>query len=130
MCFALVSRSPAPIFGCMRISLFLRAFWFLRESRSLFSCSYRYLPKLRILQTGGFALGDTSTRSRFLSFANSSASRVEIIFTSLFSPSPSIKRTSRTRICSLILKPLMSANVPPSVLQNTCINKSLHNSKF
>ncbi len=51
--------------------------------------------------TGGFADGEISTKSKPLSSAARNASRVEIIPAWL--PSTSIKRTSGTLICSLIL---------------------------
>ena len=38
-------------------------FWFLRASAAFFCSWYLNLPKSRILQTGGSASGDTSTRS-------------------------------------------------------------------
>ena len=38
--------------------------WFLRASRSFTADSYLYLPKSMSLQTGGRAMGATSTRSR------------------------------------------------------------------
>src|SRR5438132_10443621 len=50
------------------------------------------------LQTGGVALGDTSTISRFLSRAISSARPGGI--TQIISPFSSIKRTSRARMRS------------------------------
>jgi hypothetical protein len=54
-----------------------------------------------ILQTGGFALGETSTRSRPCSEAASRASALEII--PIWLPSGSITRTSFARIASFIL---------------------------
>jgi len=51
-------------------------------------------------QTGGFAVGEISTRSNPPSSAARSASRVDTIPAWL--PSTSIKRTSGTLICSLI----------------------------
>lgn len=52
-------------------------------------------------QTGGFAVGDISTKSRPSSSAERRASLVDTIPAWL--PSTSIKRTSGTVICSLIL---------------------------
>src|SRR5438128_304887 len=56
------------------ISLTSMIFCFLRASFFFFCSSYLNLPKSRILQTGGSALGATSTRSRPASAAISSAS--------------------------------------------------------
>ena len=52
-------------------------------------------------QTGGLAVGEISTKSKPPSSAARRASRVDTIPTWL--PSTSIKRTSGTLICSLIL---------------------------
>jgi len=59
--------------------------------------------------TGGLAVGDISTRSNPLSSAARSASRVDTIPAWL--PSTSIKRTSGTLICSLILARSFSRRV-------------------
>lgn len=59
--------------------------------------------------TGGFAVGDISTKSSPPSSAARSASRVDTIPAWL--PSTSIKRTSGTLICSLILARSLSRRV-------------------
>src|SRR6266496_2477177 len=57
-------------------------------------------PKFMIRQTGGFAVGAISTKSRLASFAFSSASAIAT--TPRGSPSAPIRRTSFHRIWSLI----------------------------
>src|ERR1039457_1380795 len=81
-------------------SLMVMIFWFFLAARSFFSCSYMYLPKSMMRQTGGCAVGETSTKSSPFSLAILSASSgVMMPSCSLWS---SITRTSRTRIRSLV----------------------------
>src|SRR5258708_4247559 len=65
-------------------------------SRAFFFSSYLYFPKSRSLQTGGSALGFTSTRSRPCSCAILRASSV--VITPNIPPSAPTTRTSWTRI--------------------------------
>src|SRR6266851_9231995 len=85
------------------ISLTSMIFCFLRASFFFFCSSYLYLPKSRILQTGGSALGATSTRSRPASDAMVSASLRPTTPTML--PRSSTRRTRRTPISSLMRGP-------------------------
>ena len=55
------------------------------------------------MQTGGFALGEISTKSKPSFFAKSMASSIGMI--PFFSPLESIKRTSFASICLLTLGP-------------------------
>src|SRR5262245_45966898 len=65
--------------GRILISLISMIFWFLRASAAFFWLAYFSLPRSRILQTGGSALGEISTRSRPASSAASSASLMETL---------------------------------------------------
>src|SRR5438094_419039 len=85
------------------ISLTSMIFCFLRASFFFFCSSYLYLPKSRILQTGGSAFGAISTRSRPASEAMTSASLRPTIPTIL--PRSSTRRTFATPISSLIRGP-------------------------
>src|SRR6478735_9362258 len=69
-------------------------------SPCFFFSSYLYLPKSRILQTGGLLLGLTSTRSRPTSRARRKA--WSVVKTPKFEPSSATTRTSGTRIRWLI----------------------------
>src|SRR6266540_885448 len=75
-------------------------FWFFLAARSFFSCSYMYLPKSMMRQTGGCAVEETSTRSRAFSLAILIASNG--VMMPSCSPWSSITRTSRTRMRSLV----------------------------
>src|SRR4029077_16234394 len=85
------------------ISLTSMIFCFLRASFFFFCSSYLYLPKSRILQTGGSAVGAISTRSRPASEAMVSASLRPTTPTML--PRSSTRRTRITPISSLIRGP-------------------------
>ena len=62
------------MFGRILISLTSMTFCFFLASFFFFWASYLNFPKSRILQTGGSAFGDTSTRSRPYSSARANAS--------------------------------------------------------
>src|SRR6266850_1196636 len=85
------------------ISLTSMIFCFLRASFFFFCSSYLYLPKSRILQTGGSAFGAISTRSRPASEAMVSASLRPTTPTML--PRSSTRRTCITPISPLIRGP-------------------------
>src|ERR1700745_2146984 len=85
------------------ISLTSRIFCFCRASFFFFCSSYLYLPKSRILHTGGSAFGAISTRSRPASEAMFSASLRSTTPTML--PRSSTRRTRGTPISSLIRGP-------------------------
>src|SRR6195952_2755862 len=87
------------MFGRILISLISCVFCDLRARLAFFWASYLYLPTSRNLQTGGAALGATSTRSRPTSPACSIASAVSK--TPRFSPFSSITRTLGTEMNSL-----------------------------
>src|SRR4029077_13274342 len=89
--------------GRSLISLTSMIFCFLRASFFFFCSSYLYLPKSRILQTGGSAVGAISTRSRPASEAMVSASLRPTTPTML--PRSSTRRTRITPISSLIRGP-------------------------
>src|SRR6185436_10305369 len=95
--------------GRILISLISCVFCDLRARLAFFWASYLYLPTSRNLQTGGSALGDTSTRSRPTSAACSIASAVSI--TPRFSPFSSITRTLGTVMNSLKRGPLSGGAV-------------------
>src|SRR3954468_19326596 len=99
--------------GRILISLISCVFCDLRARLAFFWASYLYLPTSRNLQTGGSALGDTSTRSRPTSAACSIASAVSI--TPRFSPFSSITRTLGTVMNSLKRGPLSGGAVGPRV---------------
>src|SRR6202007_2789578 len=71
-------------------------FCFLRASFLRFCSSYLYLPMSRILQTGGEAVGEISTRSKPASSALRRA--VSRSTTPKFSPTAPIRRTVRESI--------------------------------
>ena len=73
-CFRLVSWSCAPIFRLRRI-LFVSIF-FPFCFCFFFSCSYLNFPKSRSLTTGGFSLGETSTRVKPFACAFSKATAI------------------------------------------------------
>ena len=58
-----VMMSWSSIFGETRISFQMTAFCFFFASLAFCWRSYRYFPKSRILQTGGWLFGAISTRS-------------------------------------------------------------------
>src|SRR5437667_4158600 len=89
--------------GRSLISLTSMIFCFLRASFFFFCSSYLYLPKSRILQTGGSAVGAISTRSRPASEAMVSASLRSTTPTML--PCSSTRRTRATPISPLIRGP-------------------------
>src|SRR5215510_10924066 len=89
--------------GRILISLTSTTFCFLRASAAFFCAWYLYLPKSRILQTGGTELGAISTRSSPASWAFSSANRVSTV--PWLWPVWSISCTSRFRISSLTRGP-------------------------
>src|SRR5271167_1957262 len=89
--------------GRSLISLTSMIFCFLRASFFFFCSSYLYLPKSRILQTGGSAFGAISTRSRPASEAIEIASLRPTIPTIL--PRWSTRRTRMTPISSLTRGP-------------------------
>jgi len=91
------------MFGRILISLTSMIFCFLRASLLRFCSSYLYLPKSMILQTGGSALGETSTRSSPTLVARSSASAVAT--TPTFSPVSSISRIVRSSMVSFTRGP-------------------------
>ena len=96
------SRSCSLILGVLkRISFSWVTCCFLRDSFTRLLCSYLYLPKSMILQTGGRASGETSTRSRSAPDASCMASPVSMMPTC--SPSALITRTWGTRIIPLTL---------------------------
>src|SRR6185369_8990154 len=78
-------------------------FCFLRASLRFFWASYLNFPMSRILQTGGSALGEISTRSRPTSAAMLSASRSEV--TPAIVPSSLTNRTLGTVIWALMRGP-------------------------
>src|SRR5262245_27611839 len=80
--------------GRILISLISMTFWFLRASAAFFWLAYFSLPRSRILQTGGSALGEISTRSRPASSAASNASLMETF--PRFWPSASMSWTRGT----------------------------------
>ena len=82
--------------GRSLISLISMTFCFLRASFFFFCSSYLNLPKSRILQTGGSALGEISTRSSPTSAAMLMASRVDT--TPIMSPFSPTRRTCGTLI--------------------------------
>src|ERR1044072_9711441 len=92
------------MFGRILISLISCVFCDLRARLAFFWASYLYLPTSRYLQTGGSALGETSTRSRPMSPACSIASAVSM--TPRFSPFSSITRTLGAEMNSLKRGPL------------------------
>jgi len=73
-CFAFVCRSCSPIFVLRRIPFTSTFFCFFFWVRDCFCCSYLNLPQSIILQTGGAAFGDISTRSKPSSSASLRAS--------------------------------------------------------
>src|SRR6516162_3923200 len=89
--------------GRSLISLTSMIFCFLRASFFFFCSSYLYLPKSRILQTGGSAFGAISTRSRPALAAISSASLRPT--TPTIWPRWSTRRTRMTPISPLIRGP-------------------------
>src|SRR5579871_1754611 len=89
--------------GRSLISFTSITFCFLRASFFFFCSSYLYLPKSRILQTGGSAVGAISTRSKPASAAAASASLRETI--PIMVPRSSISLTRATPISSLIRGP-------------------------
>src|SRR5918993_4752577 len=93
------------MFGRILISLISCVFCDFRARLAFFCASYLYLPTSRNLQTGGSALGDTSTRSRPASAACSIASGVSR--TPRFSPFSSITRTLGAEMNSLKRGPLI-----------------------
>src|ERR1700744_5497859 len=92
------------------LSLLAEAFFF--ASLSFFSRLYLYFQKSRILQTGGFAAGLTSTRSTPYLRASVIASARPITPSDLLSAS-TMTRTSRARILLLArMKDLWIAIMP------------------
>src|ERR1700687_328127 len=85
------------------ISLTSITFCFLRATLLFFWISYLNLPKSRILQTGGSALGEISTRSRPASAAMARASRIGV--TPTIVPSSLTRRTVGTEIWVLMRGP-------------------------
>src|SRR5271155_3776122 len=92
--------------GLSLISLTSTTFWRLRASADFFCSRKRYLPKSRILQTGGVALGTISTRSSAASSASCWAS--ERLMTPRFCPSASISWTWMARMSRLVRGPSFS----------------------
>src|ERR1700750_2329004 len=97
------------MFGRILVYLISCVFCDLRARLAFFWASYLYLPTSRNLQTGGSALGDTSTRSRPTSAACSIASGVSR--TPRFSPFSSITRTLGAVMNSLKRGPLSGGAV-------------------
>src|ERR1044072_6394139 len=97
------------MFGRILISLIACVFCDLRARLAFFWASYLYLPTSRNLQTGGSAVGETSTRSRPTSAACSIASAGSN--TPRFSPFSSITRTLGTEMNSLKRGPLSGGAV-------------------
>src|ERR1700733_757625 len=92
--------------GLSLISLTSTTFWRLRASEDFFCSRKRYLPKSRILQTGGVALGTISTRSSEASSASCWGS--ERLTTPRLCPSASISWTWMARISRLVRGPPFS----------------------
>jgi hypothetical protein len=92
---------------CVRSELDLFNFndlLFLRASASFFWDSYLNFPKSIILQTGGLAFGEISTKSNPASSAMIKARSG--VTTPMFSPFSSIKRSSLPRMRSLMRGPV------------------------
>src|ERR1700694_1459319 len=81
------------------------------DSWAFFFCWYRNLPKSMMRQTGGLAVGATSTRSSNCSWARRNASSTGTM--PACEPSASTSRTSRTLILSLIRVVLSIFSSPP-----------------
>src|SRR3954469_14339518 len=92
-------------------SLTWMIFCFFFDSCDFFFCWYRNLPKSMMRQTGGLAVGATSTRSSCSSWAFRSASSIGTM--PPWPPSASTRRTSRTRMRSLIRVVLSMSSSPP-----------------
>src|SRR5262245_44945653 len=108
-CSTRISIMCGSVFGRIR-TVFSFVLCCLRPASCAFLfCSYLYLPKSMILQTGGRTFGATSTRSSPFSCAICIACSVGTTPTCF--PSASIRRTSRIRIRSLIRGPVAGAGI-------------------
>ena len=106
-------KSCSSVFGRTLISLTWMTVCFFLASCSRLLVMYLNFPKSMIRQTGGTAIGATSTRSRSWALARWSAS--DVFTTPNCSPSGPTSRTSGTWICSLILDSLaMTSSFTPS----------------
>ena len=112
--FNLVSRSWSPVLGLILISFNWITCCFFLFNFFCFCCSYRYLPKFRILHTGGSTFGEISTKSNPTSSALLRASFIET--TPAWFPLSSINRTRATFINSFTRGSFLSFAIlyPPS----------------
>ena len=111
-----IQKTPyIPYFQLQIVYAYLRPYLYLFYVNLLLGACflliwYLYLPKSSSLQTGGFASGDTSTRSSSFWSASSKASLTETIPAWL--PSASISLTSLALICSFTLMCLLILSPP------------------
>ena len=112
--FNLVSRSWSPVLGLILISFSWITCCFFLFNFFCFCCSYRYLPKSRILHTGGSTFGEISTKSNPTSSALLRASFIET--TPACFPLSSINLTFETLINSFTRGSFLSFAIlyPPS----------------